>query len=92
MAHYRSIWITEIVNRESIREKLGSKYGIDYGVVETHLICNRNLRGFDEFHEIHGLRTVIRLLLPGGKFIRIVIELVDEENNLWIIRTTRYSK
>ena len=92
MAPYRSIWITEILNKESIREKLGSKYGIDFGDLEGYLICNRDLRGIDEDHEIHGLRTVIRLRLPGDKVIRIVITLVNEENNTWIIRTARYSK
>jgi len=75
-----------------MREKLGSKYGINFGELEGHLICNRNLRGFDEDHEIHGLRTVIRLRLQGDKVIRIVISQVDEENSSWIIRTARYSK
>jgi len=92
MAPYISIWITEIVNKESIREKLGSKYGIEYAELEGHLICNRNLRGFDEDHPKHGLRTVVRVRMTEGKVIRVVIELIDEINFSWKIRTALYIK
>jgi len=37
MASYKPIWITAFTNAEEIREKLGSKYGIDIDEIkDTH--------------------------------------------------------
>ena len=92
MPEYRPIWIAEFLNKELLREKLGSKYGIDIDELERLAKFNSNLRGYDEFHSEHGSRTVIQIEISRGKFIRAVIQLVDIENDSWIIRTARYLK
>ena len=73
MPGYRPIWIAEFLNMERLREKLGSKYGIDVDEFERLARFNSNLRGYDEFHPEHGLRTVIQIEISRGKFMRTVI-------------------
>ena len=92
MPEYRPVWIANFLNIDSVRQKLGSKYGIDVDLLEEYSKFNSHLRGYDEWHSRHGLRTVIQIPMPNGKYIRAVIELVDNENDSWIIRTARYLK
>ena len=87
---YKSIWITEIANSESIRSKLGSKHGINIDELESHLICNKRLRGFEVHQNGRGLRTVVKVSISQMKVIRVVIQVVDVEKNVWKIKTARY--
>ena len=90
MPAFKPIWITAFTNAEEIREKLGSKYGIDVDEIKRYALTNSQLRGRDVIDEVHGLRTVIIIVLPRGKTIMAWIELENSEIHTWKIRTARY--
>ena len=89
MALYRSIWITGFSNIDEIRQKLGSKYGIDVEEIKRFAIANSELRGRDDFNAKHGLRTVVKVVTSSGKTLLVVMQLVDPQNYIWKIRTAR---
>ena len=86
----RRIWISGFSNIDEIRQKLGSKYGIDVDEIKRITIANPNLLGRDDFSAKHGLRTVVEIVTPSGKTLLIVMRLVDSQNYIWKIRTARY--
>jgi len=90
VALYRSIWISGFSNIDEIRQKLGSKYGIDIEEIKRFAIANPELRGRDDFNAKHGLRTVVKIETSSGKTLLVVMQLVDPQNNIWKIRTARY--
>ena len=92
MALYRSLWISGFSNIDEIRQKLGSKYGLDVEEIKRFAIANPELRGRDDFNAKHGLRTVVKVVTSSGKTLLIVINLVDSQNHIWKIRTARYLK
>ena len=90
MPQWKLIWITEFKNLDEVRRKLGSKYGIDVDELKANSVCNKNLRGYEDFSYKHGLRTVIHVQIHSGKTIRAVIRIVDKQNDIWIIKTASY--
>jgi len=92
VALYRSLWISGFSNIDEIRQKLGSKYGLDVEEIKRFAIANPELRGRDDFNAKHGLRTVVKVVTSSGKTLLIVINLVDSQNHIWKIRTARYLK
>ena len=92
MALYRSLWISGFSNIDEVRQKLGSKYGLDVEEIKRFAIANPELRGRDDFNAKHGLRTVVKVVTSSGKTLLIVMNLVDSQNHIWKIRTARYLK
>ena len=92
MALYRALWISGFSNIDEIRQKLGSKYGIDVEEIKRFAIANSELRGRGDFNAKHGLRTVVKVVTSSGKTLLVVIQLVDSQNHIWKIRTARYLK
>ncbi len=92
MPEYKPIWIAEFSNADEIREKLGSKYGIDVEEMKRFAITNLQLRGYNEFNKKHGLRTVIFIDVSKNKRIVAWIQLEDRHTHKWKIRTARYAK
>jgi hypothetical protein len=90
MPQWRLVWIAEYTNIEAVREKLGSKYGIDVDELKSHTVCNTRLLGYEDFSYKHGLRTVIHVKVDHDKTIKAFIQSVDKENNLWLIKTAIY--
>jgi len=92
VALYRSLWISGFSNIDEIRQKLGSKYGLDVEEIKRFAIANPELRGRDDFNAKHGLRTVVKVVTSSGKTLLIVMNLVDSQNHIWKIRTAHYLK
>ena len=90
MASWKKIWIADYSNIDSIREKIGSKHGIDIDDFVLQTKVNKNLFGEEGFSIDHGLRTVIEVKLSNGKRIRAYIDLIDADFDIWSIRTVRY--
>lgn len=87
---WKKIWIADYSNVESVRQKLGSKHGIDVDDFILHTKVNRNLMGEEQYSEVHGLRTVIRVRVSSGRRVQAFITLQDETFNIWSIRSARY--
>jgi hypothetical protein len=77
MAQHRSIRISCFSNVDEIRQKLGSKYGIDVEEIKRYAIANSDQRGRDHVSPKHGLRTVVQIVTLSGKTLLIVIQLVN---------------
>ena len=90
MGTWRRVWIADFYDIESLREKLGSKHGIDVDDFIAQTKVKKNLLGGEEYSEVHGLRTVIEVKLNNGKTVRAYLDLSDEYFDIWSIRTGRY--
>jgi ribosomal protein S12 len=73
-----------------MREKLGSKHGIDIDDFVLHTKVNKNLIGEERYSAEHGLRTVIRVRASNGRTVQAFITLQDQTFDIWSIRSARY--
>ena len=90
MGTWRRVWIADFYDIESLREKLGSKHGIDVDDFILHSKVNKYLLGEDQYSGVHGLRTVIKIKLSNGRTVAAYIDLANEEYDIWSIRSARY--
>jgi hypothetical protein len=90
VGNWKRIWIADYSNIEFMREKLGSKHGIDIDDFVLHTKVNKNLMGEEQYSREHGLRTVIRIRVSNGRRVQAFITLQDESFNIWSIRSARY--